>query len=145
MRATRPSRTNAKGWKPKRRDARPHCDRRLAAASQWVEKNLGALLDLDLPGSTVVVGDGPARASLERRYPCVRFLGAKYGDDLADIYARADVFVFPSRTDTFGVVLIEAMASGLPVAAFPLPGRSMSSGRKLESSTKICARLVLRR
>ena len=87
-----------------------------------VEKNLEALLDLDLPGSTVVVGDGPARASLERRYPRAHFLGAKYGEGLADIYASADVFVFPSRTDTFGIVLIEAMASGLPVAAFPVAG-----------------------
>ena len=82
-----------------------------------VEKNLEALLALDLPGSTVVVGDGPARAALERRYPKAHFLGARHGEALADIYASADVFVFPSRTDTFGIVLIEAMASGLPVAA----------------------------
>jgi len=87
-----------------------------------VEKNLEALLKLDLPGSVVVVGDGPARASLERRYPKAHFLGAQHGETLAGIYASADVFVFPSRTDTFGVVLIEAMASGLPVAAFPAPG-----------------------
>jgi len=87
-----------------------------------VEKNLEALLALDLPGSTVVVGDGPARAALERRYPKAHFLGARHGEALADIYASADVFVFPSRTDTFGIVLIEAMASGLPVAAFPAPG-----------------------
>ena len=87
-----------------------------------VEKNLEALLGLDLPGSTVIVGDGPARRSLERRYRHAHFLGAKYGEALADIYASADVFVFPSRTDTFGIVLIEAMASGLPVAAFPAPG-----------------------
>jgi glycosyltransferase involved in cell wall biosynthesis len=87
-----------------------------------VEKNLEALLGLDLPGSTVVVGEGPARAALERRYPRAHFLGARYGEALADIYASADVFVFSSRTDTFGVVLIEAMASGLPVAAFPVPG-----------------------
>jgi glycosyltransferase involved in cell wall biosynthesis len=87
-----------------------------------VEKNLEALLDLDLPGSTVVVGDGPARRSLQRRYPRAHFLGALYGEALADVYASADVFVFPSRTDTFGIVLIEAMASGLPVAAFPVPG-----------------------
>ncbi len=85
-------------------------------------KNLEALLELDLPGSTVIVGDGPARASLERRYPQAHFLGARHGEALADIYASADVFVFPSRTDTFGIVLIEAMASGLPVAAFPVPG-----------------------
>ena len=87
-----------------------------------VEKNLEALLGLDLPGSTVIVGDGPARRSLERRYRHAHFLGAKQGEALADIYASADVFVFPSRTDTFGIVLIEAMASGLPVAAFPAPG-----------------------
>ena len=87
-----------------------------------VEKNLEALLEIDLPGSTVIVGDGPARASLERRYPNAHFLGARHGEALADVYASADVFVFPSRTDTFGIVLIEAMASGLPVAAFPVPG-----------------------
>jgi glycosyltransferase involved in cell wall biosynthesis len=87
-----------------------------------VEKNLEALLGLDLPGSTVVVGDGPARAMLERRYPKAHFLGARFGEALARIYASADVFVFPSRTDTFGIVLIEAMASGLPVAAFPVTG-----------------------
>jgi glycosyltransferase involved in cell wall biosynthesis len=87
-----------------------------------VEKNLDALLSLELPGSTVIVGDGPARRSLERRYRHAHFLGAKHGEVLAAIYASADVFVFPSRTDTFGIVLIEAMASGLPVAAFPAPG-----------------------
>ena len=85
-----------------------------------VEKNLEALLGLDLPGSTVIVGDGPARAALERRYPHAHFLGERRGEALAQIYASADVFVFPSRTDTFGIVLIEAMASGLPVAAFPV-------------------------
>jgi len=87
-----------------------------------VEKNLEALLSLDLPGSTVIVGDGPARGRLERRYSHAHFLGAQVGDALADIYASADVFVFPSRTDTFGIVIVEAMASGLPVAAFPVPG-----------------------
>jgi glycosyltransferase involved in cell wall biosynthesis len=87
-----------------------------------VEKNLEALLGLDLPGSTVIVGDGPVRGQLERRYPHAHFLGAKEGEALADIYASADVFVFPSRTDTFGIVMIEAMASGLPVAAYPVPG-----------------------
>ena len=87
-----------------------------------VEKNLEALLSLDLPGSTVIVGDGPARRHLERRYRHAHFLGAKQGEALADIYASADVFVFPSRTDTFGIVMIEALASGLPVAAFPVPG-----------------------
>ncbi|RBP14412.1 glycosyltransferase involved in cell wall biosynthesis [Roseiarcus fermentans] len=87
-----------------------------------VEKNLEALLSLDLPGSTVIVGDGPARAALQRRFPRAHFLGARHGEALAEVYASADVFVFPSRTDTFGIVLIEAMASGLPVAAFPVPG-----------------------
>jgi glycosyltransferase involved in cell wall biosynthesis len=87
-----------------------------------IEKNLEALLKLDLPGSTVVVGDGPALASLRARYPRAHYLGAHQGEKLAKIYASADVFVFPSRTDTFGIVLLEAMASGLPVAAFPVPG-----------------------
>ena len=87
-----------------------------------VEKNLDALLALDLPGSTVVVGDGPARASLQARHPAAIFLGTRTGEDLARIYASADVFVFPSRTDTFGIVTLEALASGLPVAAFPVAG-----------------------
>jgi glycosyltransferase involved in cell wall biosynthesis len=87
-----------------------------------VEKNLEAFLDLDLPGTKVVVGDGPARRKLERKYPDTVFLGARHGEELAKIYAAADVFVFPSRTDTFGLVLLEALASGLPVAAFPVTG-----------------------
>jgi glycosyltransferase involved in cell wall biosynthesis len=87
-----------------------------------VEKNLEAFLDLDLPGTKVVVGDGPARLALERKYPDAVFLGARHGEELAEIYAAADVFVFPSRTDTFGLVLLEALASGLPVAAFPVTG-----------------------
>lgn len=87
-----------------------------------VEKNIRAFLDLDLPGTKVVIGDGPQRAALCRRYPDVRFLGAKNGEDLARHYAAADVFVFPSRTDTFGLVLLEAMASGVPVAAYPVEG-----------------------
>ena len=87
-----------------------------------VEKNLEAMLTLDLPGSTVLVGDGPARERLARRFPHAHFLGPRFGEDLAATYASADVFVFPSLTDTFGVVLLEAMASGLPVAAFPAPG-----------------------
>jgi len=84
-----------------------------------VEKNLEAFLKLDLPGSKVVVGDGPARAALSRQFPDAVFLGAREGEALAEIYAAADVFVFPSRTDTFGLVLLEALASGVPVAAFP--------------------------
>lgn len=87
-----------------------------------VEKNLPAFLALDLPGTKVVVGDGPARAALEARFPDAHFLGTQLGEDLANIYSSADVFVFPSLTDTFGLVLLEAMASGLPVAAFPVAG-----------------------
>ena len=87
-----------------------------------VEKNLDAFLSLDLPGTKVVVGDGPARATLERTYPDAVFLGAQAGEQLAATYAAADVFVFPSRTDTFGLVLLEALASGVPVAAFPAAG-----------------------
>jgi glycosyltransferase involved in cell wall biosynthesis len=87
-----------------------------------VEKNLEAFLRLNLPGSKVVVGDGPARAALAAKYPDAHFLGSRDGRGLAEIYAGADVFVFPSRTDTFGIVMIEALACGLPVAAFPAPG-----------------------
>jgi 1,2-diacylglycerol 3-alpha-glucosyltransferase/glucuronosyltransferase len=87
-----------------------------------VEKNLEAFLDLDLPGTKVIVGDGPARAQLMRNYPHAVFPGAQQGEDLAKSYAAADVFVFPSRTDTFGLVLLEALASGTPVAAFPVSG-----------------------
>jgi glycosyltransferase involved in cell wall biosynthesis len=88
-----------------------------------VEKNLEAFLDVPLAaGSKLVVGDGPARARLEARHPDVHFAGAKHGSALAGHYACADVFVFPSRTDTFGLVLLEALASGLPVAAYPVPG-----------------------
>lgn len=86
------------------------------------EKNLAEFLDLDLPGTKVVVGDGPARAELQRRYPQVLWRGFRYGDELAAHYASADCFVFPSRTDTFGNVILEALASGLPVAAVPAPG-----------------------
>ena len=87
-----------------------------------VEKNIEAFLALDLPGSKVVVGDGPQKAELERKYPRVRFLGEKTGADLTAHLAAADVFVFPSRTDTFGVVQLEALACGTPVAAFPVTG-----------------------
>lgn len=84
-----------------------------------VEKNIEAFLKLDLPGTKLVVGDGPARASLARKYPDAVFAGALQGEALAQAYASADVFVFPSLTDTFGLVLLEALASGVPVAAFP--------------------------
>jgi len=88
-----------------------------------VEKNIGAFLDLDLPGIKIVVGDGPQRASLQRRFSdSVVFTGAKAGEELAAHFRSADVLVFPSRTDTFGLVLIEAMACGTPVAAYPVPG-----------------------
>lgn len=87
-----------------------------------VEKNLEAFCALDLPGSKVVVGDGPQLTALKKAYPDVHFLGSHTGEDLAALYASADVFVFPSRTDTFGNVLIEALASGVPVAAFPVMG-----------------------
>jgi glycosyltransferase involved in cell wall biosynthesis len=87
-----------------------------------VEKNLEAFLELDLPGTKMVVGEGPARLALERKYPQAVFLGALQGESLAEAYAAADVFVFPSRTDTFGLVLLEALACGVPVAAFPVTG-----------------------
>jgi glycosyltransferase involved in cell wall biosynthesis len=87
-----------------------------------VEKNVEAFLALELPGSKVVVGDGPLEASLRRRFPEAHFLGRRTGGELAHCYAAADVFVFPSRTDTFGLVLLEALASGTPVAAYPVPG-----------------------
>lgn len=87
-----------------------------------IEKNLDAFLALDLPGQKVVVGDGPALAELAARHSETHFAGRRSGEALAECYASADVFVFPSRTDTFGIVLLEAMASGLPVAAFPVTG-----------------------
>jgi glycosyltransferase involved in cell wall biosynthesis len=87
-----------------------------------VEKNIEAFLSLDLPGSKVVVGDGPQKAALANKYPDAWFLGEKTGADLASYLAAADVFVFPSRTDTFGVVQLEALACGTPVAAYPVMG-----------------------
>lgn len=87
-----------------------------------VEKNLTAFLDAQVPGTKVVVGDGPDLAMLRARYPQAVFLGALSGEPLASAYRAADVFVFPSRTDTFGLVMIEAMACGVPVAAYPVPG-----------------------
>jgi len=87
-----------------------------------VEKNIEAFLESEYPGSKVVVGDGPALAALRTKYPEAHFLGRRSGRDLAGCYAGADVFVFPSRTDTFGLVMIEALACGTPVAAFPVPG-----------------------
>ncbi|GGB37034.1 GDP-mannose-dependent alpha-mannosyltransferase [Roseibium aquae] len=87
-----------------------------------VEKNIEAFLDLDLPGSKVVVGSGPQLDSLKRKHPDVLFTGPKVGEDLARHYASADVFVFPSLTDTFGNVMLEALACGVPVAAYPVMG-----------------------
>ena len=87
-----------------------------------VEKNIEAFLDCQVPGTKVVVGDGPALERMKQRYPHVVFTGAKHGAELASCYAAADVFVFPSRTDTFGLVNIEALACGVPVAAYPVPG-----------------------
>jgi glycosyltransferase involved in cell wall biosynthesis len=87
-----------------------------------VEKNIEAFLRLDLPGSKVVVGEGPSLELLKSTYKDVTFLGARFGLELATLFASADVFVFPSRTDTFGLVLLEALASGTPVAAFPVTG-----------------------
>jgi glycosyltransferase involved in cell wall biosynthesis len=87
-----------------------------------VEKNIEAFLKLDLPGTKVVIGDGPAFKELKAKYPEVYFLGPQTGETLAKSYASADVFVFPSLTDTFGLVQLEALASGVPVAAFPVTG-----------------------
>ena len=87
-----------------------------------VEKNIEAFLALDLPGTKYVVGDGPDLERLRRKYPAVRFTGFKKHSELAAHVAAADVFVFPSRTDTFGLVMLEAMACGVPVAAFPVTG-----------------------
>jgi glycosyltransferase involved in cell wall biosynthesis len=87
-----------------------------------VEKNIEDFLRMKFAGSKVVVGDGPARAELQRKYPEARFVGYQFGEELASHIAAADVFVFPSRTDTFGLVLLEAMACGVPVAAYPVTG-----------------------
>ena len=86
------------------------------------EKNLKTFLDIDLPGTKIVVGNGPRLNKLRQDYPNVVFTGAKYGEELAKYYAASDVFVFPSLTDTFGLVMAEALASGIPVAAFPVTG-----------------------
>jgi glycosyltransferase involved in cell wall biosynthesis len=87
-----------------------------------VEKNIEAFAGLDLPGNKVIIGDGPQLEELKRNYKDVVFLGAKFGEELAACYASADVFVFPSLTDTFGLVVLEAMAAGTPVAAFDATG-----------------------
>jgi glycosyltransferase involved in cell wall biosynthesis len=87
-----------------------------------VEKNIETFLALDLPGTKVVVGDGPSLAAMKAKFPEAVFTGAKHGDELAAYFAQADVFCFPSLTDTFGLVILEAMATGTPVAAFPVTG-----------------------
>ncbi len=87
-----------------------------------VEKNIEAFLDLKLPGTKLVIGDGPQRADLAARYPEAKFTGFRHGEELARIVGTADVLVFPSLTDTFGLAMIEALATGVPVAAFPVPG-----------------------
>ncbi len=87
-----------------------------------IEKNLEAFLDMDWDGTKVMVGDGPVRHELEKKHPDVLFVGKKTGRDLADYYRASDVFVFPSKTDTFGIVLIEALACGVPVAAYDVMG-----------------------
>jgi glycosyltransferase involved in cell wall biosynthesis len=87
-----------------------------------VEKNIAAFLALDLPGTKLVIGDGPERRSLQAQFPAAQFVGYRFGAELAAHLAAADVFVFPSRTDTFGLVLLEALACGVPVAAYPVTG-----------------------
>ncbi|AMP15269.1 glycosyltransferase family 4 protein [Collimonas pratensis] len=87
-----------------------------------VEKNIESFLRVDLPGTKWVIGDGPLREELQQRYPEVQFLGAKAHHELTSYYNCADVMVFPSHTDTFGLVMVEAMACGVPVAAYPVPG-----------------------
>ncbi|WP_232629388.1 glycosyltransferase family 4 protein [Methylobacterium sp. Leaf118] len=111
-------------FRPRDGDALPGLPRPifLSVGRLAVEKNLSAFLGLDLPGSKVVVGDGPDRARLQALAPDAHFLGALTGEALAQVYASADAFVFPSLTDTFGIVLLEALASGLPVAAYPVTG-----------------------
>ncbi len=109
-----------------------HPDSRMAVGDQRpiflyagrvaIEKGIEDFLKLDLPGTKYVVGDGPQRADLERKFPGTRFVGYKTGAELAGYIAAADVFVFPSRTDTFGLVILEALACGVPVAAYPVQG-----------------------
>jgi glycosyltransferase involved in cell wall biosynthesis len=101
----------------------------LTAGRIAVEKNLAAFLSLELPGSKVVVGEGPQETELRRQFPNAHFTGLLQGPALASCLAAADVFVFPSRTDTFGLVQLEALACGVPVAAFPVTGPKDVIGR----------------
>ena len=112
----------------------------LTAGRVAVEKNLEAFLSLDLPGSKVVVGEGPQETELRRRFPDAKFLGLRKGQSWPALIAAADVFVFPSLTDTFGVVQLEALACGVPVAAFPVTGpKDVIGDRRSACSTTICA------
>jgi glycosyltransferase involved in cell wall biosynthesis len=104
-----------------------------------VEKNIEAFLSLDLPGTKVVVGDGPAKAALAQKYPQARFLGSLSGEALTRAYAGSDVFVFPSRTDTFGLVTLEALACGLTVAAYPVEGPRDVIGPEIEGARDVAA------
>jgi glycosyltransferase involved in cell wall biosynthesis len=104
-----------------------------------VEKNIEAFLALDLPGTKLVVGDGPARAQLEKKYPDARFPGTREGEALVEIYAASTVFVFPSRTDTFGLVLLEALACGIPVAAYPVTGPQDVVGPGVPGAAQVAA------
>jgi glycosyltransferase involved in cell wall biosynthesis len=102
-----------------------------------VEKNIESFLSLDLPGTKLVVGDGPARSHLSQKYPAVKFLGALTGEALTRAYAGSDVFVFPSRTDTFGLVTLEALACGLTVAAYPVEGPRDVVGPEVPGGTDV--------
>lgn len=114
---------DTKLFRPSSKDFLPASGPRLLYVGRVaVEKNLEAFLKLETPGTKYVVGDGPQRADLERKYPDAIFLGYRQGEDLARHIASADVFVFPSLTDTFGLVMLEALACGIPVAAFPVQG-----------------------
>lgn len=109
----------------------------LYAGRVAVEKNVEAFLELDLPGQKWVVGDGPALEGLQEQYPQARYFGFLNQTELAKVYQQANVFVFPSKTDTFGLVLLEAMATGLPVAAYPVSGACRPpamDGRRLRIS-----------
>jgi len=118
----RPGESNAPGWpEPEELKGLPR-PIWLNVGRVAVEKNIEAFVALDLPGSKVVVGDGPSREELAAQYPDVVFTGSRFGESLAAFFAWSDVFVFPSLTDTFGLVILEAMATGAPVAAYPAPG-----------------------
>ena len=96
--------------------------RKATLGAEYVEKNLAAFLQLDLPGTKRVIGDGPQMAEYRSAFPAVDFVGYRFGEELAATIAAGDVFVFPSLTDTFGLVMLEAMACGTPVAAYPVTG-----------------------